>query len=106
MGPIELADTVGLDICLHVARNLAQHMEIEVPDRLQKMVDAGFLGKKSGRGFYQFKDGKPVKDKPEKEEDEPDLSPEELMTEYRRQRDGLADPLRQRSCGLFARARG
>lgn len=67
MGPIELADTVGLDICLHVAQNLSQHMDIEVPERLQKMVEAGFLGKKSGRGFYQFKDGKPIKEKPDKE---------------------------------------
>lgn len=67
MGPIELADTVGLDICLHVAKNLAQNMNIEVPDSLQKMVDSGMLGKKSGKGFYTFKNGKPVKDKPDRE---------------------------------------
>ncbi len=61
MGPIELADTVGLDICLHVAENLSKHMAIEVPEVLKKMVDKGYLGKKTGRGFYTFKDGKPVK---------------------------------------------
>ena len=66
MGPIELADTVGLDICLHVAKNLAQHMAIEVPEQLQKLVDKGQLGKKSGQGFYRFKDGKPQKDLPPK----------------------------------------
>jgi 3-hydroxyacyl-CoA dehydrogenase/enoyl-CoA hydratase/3-hydroxybutyryl-CoA epimerase len=66
MGPIELADTIGLDICLHVARNLAQHMSIEIPEQLQKMVDKGQLGKKSGQGFYQFKDGKPQKEMPAK----------------------------------------
>ncbi len=66
MGPIELADTVGLDICLHVARNLSQHMTIEVPEQLQKLVDKGQLGKKSGQGFYRFKDGKPQKDLPAK----------------------------------------
>ena len=66
MGPIELADTVGLDICLHVAKNLAQHMPIEVPEQLQKMVDKGLLGKKSSQGFYRFKDGKPQKDIPPK----------------------------------------
>ncbi|MBI1425150.1 MAG: crotonase [Gammaproteobacteria bacterium] len=66
MGPIELADTVGLDICLHVAKNLAQHMSIEVPEQLQKMVDKGQLGKKSGQGFYRFKDGKPQKEMPPK----------------------------------------
>ena len=66
MGPIELADTVGLDICLHVAKNLAQHMPIEVPEQLQKLVDKGLLGKKSGQGFYRFKDGKPQKELPPK----------------------------------------
>jgi len=66
MGPIELADTVGLDICLHVARNLSQHMAIEVPEQLQKMVDKGLLGKKTGQGFYRFKNGKPEKDPPPK----------------------------------------
>jgi len=66
MGPIELADTVGLDICLHVAKNLSQHMAIDVPEQLQKMVDKGQLGKKSGQGFYRFNDGKPQKEMPAK----------------------------------------
>ncbi|MGD8926193.1 MAG: 3-hydroxyacyl-CoA dehydrogenase NAD-binding domain-containing protein, partial [Thioalkalispiraceae bacterium] len=39
MGPIELADTVGLEICLHVAENLSKCMNIEVPARLKSMVD-------------------------------------------------------------------
>lgn len=67
MGPIELADTVGLDICLHVAENLSQQMTIEVPETLKKMVERGHLGKKSGRGFYEFKNGKPVKETPAKD---------------------------------------
>jgi len=66
MGPIELADTVGLDICLHVANNLSQHMSLEVPEQLQKLVDRGMLGKKTGQGFYRFKDGKAQKDQPPK----------------------------------------
>ena len=61
MGPIELADTVGLDICLKVAEILSQHMDIGVPDRLRKMVEKGTLGKKTGKGFYTFKNGKPIK---------------------------------------------
>ena len=61
MGPIELADTVGLDICLKVAEILSQHMDIAVPERLRSMVDEGLLGKKTGQGFYAFKNGKPVK---------------------------------------------
>jgi 3-hydroxyacyl-CoA dehydrogenase/enoyl-CoA hydratase/3-hydroxybutyryl-CoA epimerase len=67
MGPIELADTVGLEICLHVAENLSKSMNIEVPARLKSMVDNGKLGKKTGEGFYQFKNGKPVKERPGKE---------------------------------------
>lgn len=61
MGPIELADTVGLDICLSVADILATDMAIEVPKRLRGLVQAGRMGRKSGRGFYEFKRGKPVK---------------------------------------------
>lgn len=60
MGPIELADTVGLDVCLSVAKNLVAHYGGEVPVRLQQMVDSGYLGVKSGRGFYEYQNGKRV----------------------------------------------
>lgn len=64
MGPIELADTVGLDICLSVAKNLTSHFGGTIPERLQKMVDAGHLGRKSGTGFYKYgKGGKATKEK-------------------------------------------
>ena len=71
MGPIELADTVGLDICLHVAENLSQHMSIEVPEKLKDMVAHGYLGKKSGRGFYVFNKGKPIKGNVDKDYEPP-----------------------------------
>ena len=61
MGPIELADTVGLDICLKVAENLCDFMDVSMPDKLITMVEAGKLGKKSGYGFYTYKNGKPKK---------------------------------------------
>lgn len=61
MGPITLADKVGLDICLDVAKNLMQHFGGSVPDFLQQMVDNGKLGVKSGEGFYRYKNGKPQK---------------------------------------------
>ena len=63
MGPVELADTVGLDICYSVAENLAQASDISVPSGLEKMVNNKNLGKKTGRGFYKYKDGKPIKDR-------------------------------------------
>jgi len=54
MGPIRLADTVGLDICLSVARIFARHFLTSVPARLEQLVAAGRLGRKSGRGFYAY----------------------------------------------------
>jgi 3-hydroxyacyl-CoA dehydrogenase/enoyl-CoA hydratase/3-hydroxybutyryl-CoA epimerase len=59
MGPIELADAVGLDICLAVGRMLGG--DAEVPRSLATHVDKGELGKKTGRGFYAWVDGKPRK---------------------------------------------
>ncbi len=54
MGPIRLADTVGLDICLSVATILSRHFAVEVPEKLRGMVAAGHLGRKSGQGFYNY----------------------------------------------------
>lgn len=61
MGPVTLADTVGLDICLSVAEHLSQYFNTPVPPQLKEMVAAGKLGRKSGQGFYQYKDGKQIK---------------------------------------------
>ena len=55
MGPIELADTVGLDVCAHVGEILKGGIE---GSKLAELVAAGKLGKKSGEGFYKWKDGK------------------------------------------------
>ncbi len=63
MGPVELADTVGLDVCLAVAQNLTAHFGGQVPQRIIDMVQKGHLGRKSGQGFYVYKHGKPVKQK-------------------------------------------
>ena len=63
MGPVELADTVGMDVCLAVAENLTAHFGGTVPEKLRQMVRAGKLGRKSGEGFYRYKNGKPVKHK-------------------------------------------
>jgi 3-hydroxybutyryl-CoA dehydrogenase len=57
MGPLTLADFIGLDVCLHIMRVL--HHDLGDPKYrpcplLVRMVDAGWLGKKSGRGFYRY----------------------------------------------------
>jgi len=57
MGPIELADTVGLDICLAVGKELGGE-GAEPPKKLAELVAAGNLGKKTGRGFYEWQKGK------------------------------------------------
>ncbi len=61
MGPVELADTVGLDVALHVAKILGAAYGVPVPDRLVEMVEKKRLGRKTGGGFYEWKDGKAVK---------------------------------------------
>jgi 3-hydroxyacyl-CoA dehydrogenase / enoyl-CoA hydratase / 3-hydroxybutyryl-CoA epimerase len=60
-GPIELADTVGLDVALHVGEVLSAAFGTPPPEALKPMVAAGTLGKKTGAGFYRWQDGKPVK---------------------------------------------
>jgi 3-hydroxyacyl-CoA dehydrogenase/enoyl-CoA hydratase/3-hydroxybutyryl-CoA epimerase len=55
MGPIELADTVGLDIAMAAGRQLADG---EPPRCLQERIERGQLGKKNGQGFYRWVDGK------------------------------------------------
>ncbi len=64
MGPIELADEVGLDICLHVAETLRGSLNRDMPDAPQWLKDKvakGELGKKAGKGLYVWKDGHAVK---------------------------------------------
>ncbi len=65
MGPVELADTVGMDVCLAVAENLTGHFGGTVPQKLRDMVKEGKLGRKTGEGFYKYKNGKPIKKSPE-----------------------------------------
>jgi 3-hydroxyacyl-CoA dehydrogenase/enoyl-CoA hydratase/3-hydroxybutyryl-CoA epimerase len=63
MGPIELADTVGLDVALSVGRELGPFLGLELPDEIAGKVEGGKRGKKDGQGFYTWKDGKPEKPK-------------------------------------------
>lgn len=63
MGPIELADVVGLDVAHDVGEIIATELGRPPPDltRLEQLVAAKKLGRKSGEGFYRWQDGKPLK---------------------------------------------
>jgi len=64
MGPIELADTVGLDICLAAGKELAKKGaagEAQAPKVLLDKVALGQLGKKTGQGIYRYEKGEAVK---------------------------------------------
>lgn len=61
MGPITLADTVGLDVCLSVAQYLGKYFNTPVPPQLVQYVEQKKLGKKTGEGFYKYKNGKQIK---------------------------------------------
>ena len=57
MGPLKLTDLVGLDTTLHVAAALYEEFKephYAPPPLLLRMVEAGMLGRKSGRGFYDY----------------------------------------------------
>ncbi len=58
MGPIELADVVGLDVCMNVANTLAKGDVEAHRNLLQGMIDSNKLGKKTGEGFYTWNKGK------------------------------------------------
>jgi len=57
MGPLALADLIGLDVCLHIMEVLYEGFKdskYRPCPLLKKMVDAGYLGRKSGKGFYKY----------------------------------------------------
>jgi len=57
MGPLTLADFIGLDTCLSIMKVLHNDLgdsKYRPSPLLQSYVDAGYLGKKTGRGFYEY----------------------------------------------------
>ena len=63
MGPVELADFIGLDTCLSIMKVLYEGMgdsKYRPCPLLVNYVEAGWLGRKSGRGFYDYSDNEPI----------------------------------------------
>ena len=57
MGPLELADCIGLDVCLDIMENLYRDLSdpgYKPSGLLKKMVSSGKLGRKTGEGFYKY----------------------------------------------------
>jgi 3-hydroxyacyl-CoA dehydrogenase / enoyl-CoA hydratase / 3-hydroxybutyryl-CoA epimerase len=61
MGPIELIDTVGLDVAYGVGQELAPFLGLQIPPALSNPPEDGKRGKKDGQGLYAWEDGKPKK---------------------------------------------
>ncbi|MGA9342869.1 MAG: 3-hydroxyacyl-CoA dehydrogenase NAD-binding domain-containing protein [Rhodanobacteraceae bacterium] len=61
MGPIELADTVGLDVCDSVGKELGEFLGLDVPSGLDARISGKQRGKKDGQGFYLWENGKAIK---------------------------------------------
>jgi 3-hydroxybutyryl-CoA dehydrogenase len=63
MGPLTLADFIGLDVCLHIMNVLHDGLgddKYRPSPLLKRMVAAGHLGRKTGRGFYEYAENKPA----------------------------------------------
>jgi 3-hydroxyacyl-CoA dehydrogenase/enoyl-CoA hydratase/3-hydroxybutyryl-CoA epimerase len=75
MGPVELADVVGLDVCKHVGDIVSAALGKQKPDtsRIEALIASKKLGRKSGEGFYVWKDGKAVKTPGPRPDPPPDL---------------------------------
>lgn len=62
MGPLKLTDMIGLDVRLHISEYLAETLDdvrFKAPNLMRQMVSDGHLGRKSGRGFYDWSSGQP-----------------------------------------------
>jgi 3-hydroxyacyl-CoA dehydrogenase/enoyl-CoA hydratase/3-hydroxybutyryl-CoA epimerase len=72
MGPIELADTVGLDVAASVGKILAEYLGLPIPGGMEDLLQSGKRGRKDGQGFYTWTDGKAVKPEVPKDYKAPD----------------------------------
>jgi 3-hydroxyacyl-CoA dehydrogenase/enoyl-CoA hydratase/3-hydroxybutyryl-CoA epimerase len=91
MGPLRLLDEVGIDVALHVAETLGAKFRdrLKVPAVLASMVQAGLLGRKSGRGFYRHEPGKEPAPNPQVDAYQVDQAARALSREELQQRMAL-----------------
>jgi len=82
MGPVELADTVGLDVGLGVMHTLGGAEAAEEAEVLKSLVAEGKLGKKSGEGFYRWKKGRAEKNRDAVKDINLESLSKELMAPY------------------------
>lgn len=82
MGPIELIDTVGLDVAYGVNKELAPFLGLQVPPALSAAPEQGKRGKKDGQGFYKWENGKPVKPELPKDYKAPDDLEDRLILPF------------------------
>jgi 3-hydroxyacyl-CoA dehydrogenase/enoyl-CoA hydratase/3-hydroxybutyryl-CoA epimerase len=83
MGPVELADVVGLDVCKHVGEIISNAIGRMPPlplKRLEALVAAKQLGRKTGQGYYQWQNGKPRKMPVDETAVAPDLTDRLMLT--------------------------
>ncbi len=104
MGPVELADTVGLDVCAMVTRTLQGGIDQDaLPElarnasaHLDSLVAKGHLGRKSGQGFYRWENDKPVRHPEQRTGKDLDSVQERLISAYTREcqaalKDGIVE---------------
>lgn len=105
MGPVELADTVGLDVGLFVGEILGEAFGFDVPEKLRTLVAQKKLGRKTGEGFYAWKNGKPVQEKDNFSGDTADIAPR-LITRFANEataclRDGVVEDADLADAGII-----
>ncbi|PID48777.1 MAG: hypothetical protein CR991_09680 [Proteobacteria bacterium] len=61
LGPLELADAIGLDYCRQVGELLTKTSQLQLPELLINTLNSGKFGKKSGSGFYRYRNGRMLK---------------------------------------------
>lgn len=82
MGPIELADTVGLDVAASVAKVLTPFLGLDIPAGLEKKIESGKRGRKDGQGFYTWENGRAKKPELPKDYRAPDDLQDRLILPF------------------------